>query len=319
MQRTNAGTGLVLAILSAATFGTSGTFASALLDAGWSPGAAVTVRVVVAALLLTVPAILAMRGRWGELRRGAPMVATYGLVAIAGCQLCFFNAIQRLSVGVALLLEYLGIVLVVIWLWVRHGQRPRRLTMLGAGAALAGLVLVLDITGAQRIDPIGVLWGLCAAVGLATYFVLSSAQDEPLPPIGMAWAGMTMGGITLLVLGGVGALPMHMQLTDVRFVHLTVSWLVPVVGLALVATALAYVAGIGAARRLGAKLASFIGLTEVLFAIVFAWLLLGQLPGGLQIVGGCFIIVGVAVVRLDELRGDRIATAVTAVEPAARR
>ena len=66
---------------------------------------------------------------------------------------------------------------------------------------------------------------------------------------------------------------------------------------------IAYVAGIGAARRLGAKLASFVGLAEVLFGILFAWLLLGQLPSGMQLLGGAFILAGVTLVRVDELRG----------------
>jgi len=75
-----------------------------------------------------------------------------------------------------------------------------------------------------------------------------------------------------------------------------------VLGLSLVAAVIAYVAGIGAARRLGAKLASFIGLAEVLFAIAFAWLLLGQLPSPVQFAGGAFILAGVTCVRVDELR-----------------
>ena len=49
---------------------------------------------------------------------------------------------------------------------------------------------------------------------------------------------------------------------------------------------ISYIAGIGAARRLGARLASFIGMAEVLFAILFAWLLLGQLPTPVQFLGG---------------------------------
>jgi drug/metabolite transporter (DMT)-like permease len=77
---------------------------------------------------------------------------------------------------------------------------------------------------------------------------------------------------------------------------------VPVLGLSLVAAVISYIAGIGAARRLGARLASFIGMAEVLFAIGFAWLLLGQLPTPVQFLGGGFILAGVAMVRLGELR-----------------
>ena len=113
----------------------------------------------------------------------------------------------------ALLLEYLGVMLVVGWLWLRHGQRPRRRTVAGTVAAMAGLALVLDLTGHVRIDPLGVMWGLLAAVGLAIYFLISAARPgalsrrhqpgpaRPLPPIAMAWAGMCTGSAALALLG----------------------------------------------------------------------------------------------------------------------
>jgi drug/metabolite transporter (DMT)-like permease len=297
------GTGLALAIVSAATFGTSGTFASSLIRAGWSPAAAVFARVAVSALLLTVPALLQLRGRWPLLRRGAGKMAVFGLVAVAGCQLFFFNAVERMPVGVALLLEYLGTVLLVGWLWLRHGQRPRRLTVTGAAVAIAGLALVLNLAGSARLDPIGLMWGLLAAVGLAIYFLLSAAEDaEPLPPIVMAWGGMCTGAAALAALGWAGVVPMTATAGRVEFVGHRVSWIVPVLGLSLVAAVIAYVAGIGAARRLGPKLASFVGMAEVLFAILFAWLLLAQLPSVLQFVGGVLILAGVTLVRLDESR-----------------
>ena len=299
------GTGLTLAVVSAATFGTSGTLGSSLIDAGWSPAAAVLARIAASALILTIPALLQLRGRWVLLRRAAGRIAAYGLVAVAGCQLFYFNAIQRMPVGVALLLEYLGTILVVGWLWLRHGQRPRRLTVAGAVAAVAGLVMVLNLTGPARIDPIGVMWGLLAAVGLAIYFLLSAAADEePLPPIATAWAGMCMGAATLGALGAAGVLSLTATAGNVDFLHYRVSWVVPVLGLSLVAAVIAYVAGIGAARRLGPKLASFVGMAEVLFAILFAWLLLGQLPSAVQFLGGAFILAGVTLVRVDELRGS---------------
>lgn len=301
------GAGLSLAVLSAATFGTSGAFAASLIDAGWSPGAAVTARIVTAAALLTGPALLALRGRWSLLRRGFGMMVAYGLVAVAGCQLCYFNAVAHLSVGVALLLEYLGAVLVVGWLWLRHGQRPRRLTVLGAATAIGGLVLVLDLAGSHRLDPVGVLWGLGAAVGLAAYFLLSAAADEPLPPLVMAWGGMVAGAGALVGLGALGVLPMRAPRSDVTMLDQQVSWLLPVLGLSLVAAVVAYSTGIGAARLLGAKVASFVGLSEVLFAVFFAWLLLDQVPAPVQFAGGALIVLGIAAVRIDELHQPGVA------------
>jgi drug/metabolite transporter (DMT)-like permease len=106
----------------------------------------------------------------------------------------------------------------------------------------------------------------------------------------------------LLGLGAAGVLPMHASFGEVDFVGQQVNWLVPVLGLSFFAAAIAYVAGIGAARLLGPKLAIFVGLTEVVFAVLFAWLMLGELPSGLQMIGGALIMVGIALVRIDEMR-----------------
>jgi drug/metabolite transporter (DMT)-like permease len=305
-KRVQGGAGLTLGLVSAAAFGTSGTFAAALIGAGWSPGAAVLTRVAVAAVILTAPAVLRLRGQWALLRRGAGRVAAYGLFAVAGAQWCYFNAVARIPVGVAILIEYLGVVLVVGWLWLRHGQRPRRLTIIGGVAALAGLAMVLNLAGSAGISPAGVLWALGGAVGLAIFFILSAGdEEEPLPPLVMTWAGMCVGTAGLAAMAGAGLLPLTASAGDVHVFGHQVSWIVPVLGLSLVAAVVSYIAGIGAARRLGARLASFIGMAEVLFAILFAWLLLGQLPTPVQFLGGAFILAGVAMVRLGELRAPR--------------
>ena len=91
---------------------------------------------------------------------------------------------------------------------------------------------------------------------------------------------MAIGGGVLLALGAVGALPLHATFGAVNFAGRRTSWLVPIVGLSLIAAVIPYVAGIGAARILGARLSSFVGLTEVLFAVLIAWLVLGELPTG---------------------------------------
>ena len=297
--------GLGLALLSSACFSTSGSFARSLIVAGWSPAAAVTVRIGVAALLLAVPAIVSLRGRWHLLKRDPLALAGYGVVAVAGAQLCFFNAVRYISVGVALLLEYMGVVLVVGWMWARHGQRPTRLIGVGSVVALLGLALVLDLLSDVRLDPVGVLWGLAASIGLASYFVLSARAGAGLPPLVIASVGMSTGAITLLVLGLVGALPLHATFGTVDVAGRQMSWLVPVVGLSLVAAAVAYVAGIAAARVLGPRLASFVSLTEVVFAVLAAWLLLDELPTLVQLAGGALIIAGVVLVQLGETPAER--------------
>ncbi|GAA1750699.1 DMT family transporter [Luedemannella helvata] len=306
----SAGLGLALALLSAATFGTSGTFARSLIAAGWSAEFAVAVRVTTAGLVLAVPAAFALRTRWHLLRGNAPALVLFGLLAVAGAQVGFFNAVRYLPIGVALLLEYLAIILVVGWMWAVHGQRPRRLTVTGSVAAIAGLALVLDLTGDSTLSLAGVAWGLFAGIGLAAYFLMSARVDPRLPATALASGGMLIGGAVLAALGAAGALPMTATFGDVHLAGFETSWVVPILGLSLVAGVASYLAGIGAARILDARLSSFVGLTEVLFAILIAWLALNELPTLIQFAGGALIIAGVALVRLDELRASTTAPTV---------
>jgi len=314
------GMGLSIALVSAAAFGTSGTFGDGLLRAGWSPGAAVLARIFVAALVLTPPAVFQLRGRWHVLRRQARLVLAYGLIGVDGCTLCYFNAIKTMPVGVALLLEYFGAIMVVGWLWVARGQRPRRLTITGAVASVAGLALMVGVTGSGGFSAAGFTWGMLAAVSMAVFFFLSdhpakpagadgtatgtgAVAAEPLSPVVLSWAGMCVGGVALALLAAAHAVPFTASVRDVSFLSFRVNWILPVLGLGLLATAAGYVTGIAAVRYLGPKLASFIGMTEILFAAVFAWLLLRQVPTDMQFAGGVLILVGLVLIRADESLG----------------
>lgn len=248
------------------------------------------------------------------------MVGAYGLLAVAGAQLCYFQAIEHLSVAVALLLEYSGTILVVGWIWIRHHQAPSRTSTAGAAMALVGLALVLDLIGSHHLDPVGILWGLGAAVGLAAYFVVSADADESLPPIVVAWGGLSVGATAMAVAVAVGVLPWRAPLGEVVLAHARVSWLVPVLAIGLAAAAFAYAAGIAAARLLGARLASFVGLAEVLFAAAYAWLLVGERLGWVQLGGGVLVAAGIALVRLGEPAPDEAAVPpveLEVLEPAA--
>lgn len=298
--------GLSVALVSAAAFATSGAFGKSLLLGGWSPGAVVTLRISLAALVLLAPALVTLRGRWPAMRRNAWVVVGYGLTGVAGCQLAYFYAVTHLSVGVALLLEYLAPVLIVGWLWLRHRQAPRPLTLVGVALAIAGLLLVLDVLGGASVSLVGVLWGLGAAVCLVLYFLLAAHVDDDVPPIGLAGGGLAVGAAALWIAAATGLLDMTRGAERVPLGGVVVPWWVPLLVIGLVAAAFAYVTGIAAVRLLGPKVASFVALTEVLFAVLFAWVVLAELPRPVQLLGGALIVAGLVAVRTDEARAPSV-------------
>lgn len=298
--------GLAFAVVSALSFGMSGTIVKGLLAEGWSPAAAVTARILVAAVVLLPPGLVALQGRWWLLRRNARVLVVYGVVAVAGCQFAYFSAVEYLQVGVALLIEYTAPVAVVAWLWLRYGQRPGPVTRVGGLVALVGLALVLDVLAGATLHPVGVVWGLLAMVGAATYFVLSAQEGNGLPPMVLAAGGMIVGAVSLLLLGVVGLLDMTWTTGVATYGATTVPWWVAVLGLGVVSAAISYTTGIAASRRLGSRLASFVALLEVLFALLAAWLVLGEAPRALQVFGGALIVAGVVLVKLGERPARRL-------------
>ncbi len=304
--------GVGLAVLSAMSFGLSGPLAKSLIETGWSAGSAVLVRVLVAAAVLLVPGLVALRGRWSVLRHHGATIAAYGLVAVAGCQLAYFQAVARMEVGPALLIEFMSPVAVIGWLWLRHGQRPGRLTVAGALVAIAGLVLVIDLLSGASVEPVGVLWALGAMTGAAVYWIVSAGDDGDLPGVVLAAGGLLVGGLALLVAGLVGVLHLDVSASDVVLADTHVPWWAAVAALGVVTAGLSYVLGIAAVRRLGSRLASFVGLTEALAGVLLAWLLLGEAPAAVQVAGGALVLTGVVLVRLGE---PRPATAIPVATP----
>ena len=306
------GGGLALALISASSFGLSGSLARSLLDLGWSPAAVVATRVGGAFLILLIPSLVLLR-RIGLPTRGQSLrMLAYGVVAIALAQLCYFSAVQYLSVGVALLLEFLAPVMLIGWHWARSRRRPAWSVLMGAGVAITGLAFVLDLREGLTLNPIGVAWGLGAALCLSAYFLLSEdkGSDATIHPLLLTTAGTGIGAAVLLAAAAAGILPLAASTGMTTLADRAVGWWLPMLLLILVSAVFAYPIGIVAVRRLGSSLASFVSLTEVIFAVTFAFVLLGQRPGPMQLLGGVLILTGIALVQ-------RPARTKTMVEPVA--
>jgi drug/metabolite transporter (DMT)-like permease len=297
--RRRLGSGLAWAVASAAAFGLSGSLAKSLLEIGWSPGAVVGVRIGGACLVLLVPALVLQRRSPRLTFRQLGRLVSYGVVAVALAQLCYFSAVQYLSVGTALLLEYLAPVLLIGWRWQRSRTRPAMSVFVGAAIALAGMVLVLDVWHGLTLDPVGVLWGLGAACCLCAYFLLSDHSESraSVAPLLMTTVGTGVGAVVIFAAGALGFLPLTFRLADTTLAAHRVSWWLPVLLLIVVTAALAYLTGIIAVRRLGSSVASFVSLSEVIFAVVFAVLLLSQQPSLGQVAGGVLVLAGIATVQ----------------------
>ena len=297
MKRTSLG--LIIAVIASFTFGTSGALVKPLLEAGWSPAAAVTARALIGGLILLPVALFLVRGKWAAVWRARWRIVVMALIGVAGTQLVYFAAVERIPVNTAILIEYMAPLLLVLWVWARTRRVPKAVVIAGSIVAVAGLVLVVSPGGAGSIDALGLSFAALASVGCAIYYVLAAKPSDGLPPVALASFGLVGGGLSLGLIGLIGVVPFTASFDDVALMGSPAPWWVPLLVVGLVATAIAYAASITASEMLGSRLASFAGLLEVIAAALYAWLLLGEDLTLLQLLGGALILVGIGLVRSD--------------------
>jgi drug/metabolite transporter (DMT)-like permease len=284
--------GLGLALVSAVAFGGSGVAAKPLIEAGLDPLHVVWLRASGAALVM-LP--LAVRHR-ALLRSHPALLAGFGLLAVAGVQACYFAAISRIPVGVALLIEYLAPALVLGWVRFVQRRPVTRAAALGVVLAVGGLACVVEVWSGLGFDVLGLVLALGAACCQVGYFVLSDqggdAGEAAPDPLGVIAYGLLIGAGVLTVVArpwnmdwSVLAHSAHMNGTAVPAVALLL-WVV------LVATVLAYVTGVLSVRRLSPQVAGVVACLEAVVATVLAWVLLGEHLSAPQIVGGAVVLLG---------------------------
>lgn len=293
------GRGVVLIVLAAVFFGTSGTLGKPAMLAGMSAEQVAAIRIGLSAVVLLAlvavfrPALLRVRPtEW-------PLLLAYGSFGVAGAQLMYFVSASRIPVGIAILLEYTSPVLIA--LWVRFVRRVRLPRAMWAGIALAmtGLVLVAQVWEGLSLDAFGLLAGLGAAVCSAAYFLLGERGVANRDPLGMVTWGMTVGAILVCAIAPPWTVPWRLLGAPAEFGP----WHPPVwtllIALVLIATVLAYATGMTALRHLPASVASVVGLVEPLIAAAAAWLLLGEALTWAQAAGAVVLLTGAYIVQLN--------------------
>ncbi len=300
MKRSSTTAGLVIAVLAALSFGTSGAFGKSLLDAGWSPIAAVTLRALIGGLVLLPFAIHQLRGRWVALWHARTRILLMALIGVAATQLVYFSAVKLIPVSDAVLVEYLAPVILVGWFWARTRRVPKAVVLIGSVVALAGLVLVVSPQAGTPLPVAGIILAFGGAIGCSVYYVIAAMPSANLPPVALASVSILLGGIVLAAVGATGLLPFRMTFTTVHLFGGAVAWWIPLLVLGIVACGFAYAASITASELLGSRLSSFMGLLEVVAAALYAWLLLGQNLSIPQLIGGVLILGGIALVRAEK-------------------
>lgn len=226
--------------------------------------------------------------RKGALRPGGrlgTLSVMGGCVALMG--ILFFTALQRLGAGPTITLQFVAVLVVMVWTQAVRGIRMPPVAWVAGLVTMLGISLVVEAWAWESADPLGIVTGVGSAVFLAAYLLLADRVAEHLPPLTISAYAMGISALLVLPLSGLGP----MDLPASRW------WSVLVLG--VVGTALPVVLEVAAIRDAGAGPVGMIILTQPVVGSVAAWFLVGQILSPTQIVG---IGVSLAAVLLVQLK-----------------
>jgi drug/metabolite transporter, DME family len=270
--------GFTAIALAAAGWALAAIVARRLFDSGVSPLDLSAARSVIAGLGLA-PALLRSHGTD---RLPVPHVICLGL-SIALVNAAYYLAIERLTVAVAIVLQYTAPALVVGWTALIWRRPPSREILVALVAAVVGVVLVVELVGGDvgGLSAAGVGFGLASAVLFGAYSLLAEAASRVYGALGaMARAFAVASTFWVLVQflrGPPEELLIWRNVPEILFVGI-VGTLLPF---------LLYVWGIG---RVRAERATIAATLEPVFAAAAAWVWLGQTLTLTQLLGGMLVL-----------------------------
>jgi drug/metabolite transporter (DMT)-like permease len=281
--------GYLLAAVAALMFAVNGSIARYLLDDGVSPANLSQLRVTLSFALLAGAIALVDRRRLRIARADVPRMAWLGIAGLALVQLSYFLAIDRLPISIALVVQFTGPLMVLLWLRVVHGRRLRSSLYGAVALSVAGSALVVEIHRAGSLDGLGIAFSLVAAVTFAIYLIGFERAGHAYDAFTtLAW-GLGFATLFWLLLSPPWRFPFE-QLGSMRTGAL-------VLGVVVIGTLGPFLLNVSALRHLPAARVGVIATLEPPLATLIAWLVHGEALSGVQIAGGALVVAAVAWVQ----------------------
>lgn len=307
--------GYLFGFIAALLFGANGSLTKVILDNGLNPAQVTQFRTLGTCILAGAVLLVVDRSAFRLKPRQIAVMAVLGIAGIAALQVTYAYAIQLLPVGIALLFEYLAvlIVAVVAFFFLKEKVRPR--LWIAIGLVLVGLAVVAQVWS-STLDPFGVFMALLAAVTLAIYFLVGERQVTATSPLAvafwtsgfaaLAWAPFSgWWNVDATVLGSPVSLGGNLEAIVLPL------WL-PLLSLIVLGSFAPFLFSFAAIGRLKATPAGIVASSEVIFAFVVAWLWLGEQLDALQLVGAGVVLVGIILAQTS--RAGRVIDADLAIE-----
>jgi drug/metabolite transporter (DMT)-like permease len=293
--------GYAMALSAGTLFALNGVVSKVILKSGLSSLRLTEVRCTGALLGL---ALILFAFRRETLRIGARelvRVAAFGVFGVAFVQYFYFLAIHRLQIGVSLLIQYTGPLLVALFAHFVLKERVRRRLWAALALALGGLTLVVDLWRGVSLDGLGVLFSFCSAVVFAGYLLFAEKAVGKRDPLSLLCYGFLFASIFWAILQPWWTFPVDVPGRSVSLLghlsqlHLPIwalmTWMI------VLGTIVPFFLIVGSMQHITATRAGISAMVEPVVATVAAYGWLDETLGAAQLVGGAIVLTGIVIAQ----------------------
>lgn len=292
--------GYLYALLAALLFGANGSVTKVVIEAGMSPTQLTQFRVLGTAVIAGAILLAIDRGAFRLTRRQLFVMAVLGVAGVAILQASYAFAIQLLPVGIALLIEYLAVLLVAViaFFFLKEKVKPR--LWIAIACVLVGLAVVAQIW-ASTLNGLGVVMALVAAASLTLYFIVGERQVGATSPLAVAFWTTGFASVFWAFFSGWWTIEPALLANTVslsgNLAAVELPLWVPLAWCVVMGSFAPFFFSFLALKHLSATAAGIVASSEVIFAFVVAWLWLGEELNAVQLIGAGVVLVGIVLAQ----------------------
>lgn len=291
------GLGYAMVAVAATLFAVNGTVSKVVLGSGLSSLELTQIRSGGAAIGFLGFLLLFARSTFRVGRRELAFLVVFGITGIGFVQWLYFIAIDHLPVGIALLIQFLGPVLVALFARFVYREHIRRRIWAALVLCIAGLAVVVEFWSGLAFSTLGITAALGAAFALAAYILMAERERKHRDPASLSFYGFLFATLFWAVINPLWQFPWEVLDDTVSLQgnlseHTAPVWIL-VAFIVVVGTMITFTLLTGALRHITATRASIVATLEPVIATVVAWLWLGETFGTAQLIGGAVVLTGI--------------------------
>jgi drug/metabolite transporter (DMT)-like permease len=293
--------GYTMVAAAATLFAVNGTVSKVILGSGINSQQLTEVRCAGALIGLTLIAAATRPASLRIRRNELLLLVALGVGGLALVQWSYFFAIHRVEIGIALVIQFVGPILVALWARFAYGEHVRRRIWVALALALTGLVLMVEIWRAHRPNAAGLAAAALAAVTYAAYILLAERGVRRRDPISLSAWGFLFATVFWSLLAPWWSFPRGRVGADVSLLGNLASSHLPVWALMLwmvvLGTIVPFALVVAALRHISATRAGITAMLEPVLAIVVAWAWLGESLDLTQLSGAAVTLAGISLAQ----------------------